>query len=506
MSNKLTILGISASLRNARRGLGNVDLINQLNSLDSKETLNAFLEQEAFSHLENFKVAGRTEKLPFDQMYTNLKKQKGNKGLSNSEVALASALWSAKELGVEIDHLSLSEYYTESGVKNEEELVQKLLEADGIILSSPVYFGDRSSLAQTFIELIRSNDKVKHSLKGKIFAGIAVGAKRNGGQETTLIYQLMDMLNVGLLGVGNDSETTSQYGGTGLAGDVGTMAKDSYGLDTSMGTGRRIARVVQMMNLGKDYQLQGKVRVQFWILQDKDGKAVSFINKLIEPHLEKIEPIIINVFENKIVRCIACDICPTHVDVDEEYRCIIKSKKDDFKDIHPNFLNSDAIIPVVYCPEDKNGLKSNYQNFIERTRYLRRGDYVMSDIITAPIVVEEVGVREHMDIRMITSLIRHHTIVSKPIISYVQNEELLNKTKIENDFEGLIETIKEVAKGRLIIYSKESDHLKYKPVGYVLSTVKDLEDEKLKKRNEMMLSRQENVSKMKADKLIRNAK
>ena len=103
------VLGVSASLRNARRGLGNKNLLEDILSINNEKDLKDYLSQQAFLHLQNFKEAGRTQNLPFDKMYTNLKKQKGNKGLSNSEVALVSALWSAKELGAEIDHISLSE-------------------------------------------------------------------------------------------------------------------------------------------------------------------------------------------------------------------------------------------------------------------------------------------------------------------------------------------------------------------------------------------------------------
>ena len=69
-----------------------------------------------------------------------------------------------------------------------------LRRADGILLSTPVYFGDRSSLSQRFIETIRSDAALCRDLAGRIYAGLAVGAKRNGGQETTLIYQMMDMV------------------------------------------------------------------------------------------------------------------------------------------------------------------------------------------------------------------------------------------------------------------------------------------------------------------------
>jgi len=230
---KCKIVGISASLRNARRGRGNESLVQELNSLSTEDELFEYLHEQASFHLENFVESGRKEQVPFDQLYRNLKRLRGDKGLSNSEIALSSALWSAKNTGVEIEHLSLSEYFLETKErKNIEDLKEKLLDADGIILSSPVYFGDRSSLAQSFYNYLREDKELLSSLKDKVYGGIAVGAKRNGGQETTLIYHLIDMLNIGFMGVGNDSETTSQYGGTGLAGDVGTMNKDSYGLAT----------------------------------------------------------------------------------------------------------------------------------------------------------------------------------------------------------------------------------------------------------------------------------
>ena len=314
---KPLILGVSASLRNARRGLGNKSLIEDIKQSKSEDELMNFLKQEAEVHLRNFQDSGRTESLPFDKMYSNLKKLKGNKGLSNSEVALTSALWSAHSLGCDIDHISLSEYYSESGVQNETEILQKLKDADGILISTPVYFGDRSSLGQTLIETIRKNPEWKAAVKGKVYAGLAVGAKRNGGQETTLIYQILDMLNVDMLCVGNDSETTSQYGGTGLAGDVGTMPSDDYGLATTMGTGRRISRVAQALSMGEEYKLRGKLKLQFWVLQDSEGYAVERIQKLISG--KDIDAEIVDLTTKTIHRCLACDICPTHVSTDDEY-------------------------------------------------------------------------------------------------------------------------------------------------------------------------------------------
>lgn len=484
------ILGVSASLRNARRGLGNASLIADIMALGTQEKLFEYIEQEAALHLQNFMDAGRKERLPFDAMYLNLRKMKGHKGLSNSEVALVTALWSAFQLGATIDHVSLSEYFSEtSTAKNIDELKAKMLEADGILLSGPVYFGDRGSLAQSFTNLIREDPALAKGLEGKVYAGIAVGAKRNGGQETTLIYQLLDMIACDFLGVGNDSETTSQYGGTGLAGDIGTMPKDRYGLDTSMGTGRRIARVVHMLKLAEHRRLKAKPHLMFWILQDRDSVALDCVHSLLAPYGDQIDASVFDISGKKIVRCLACDICPTHVDVDEEYRCIIKSGQDDMKEMHTEMLEADAIIPVAFSPRDRAGLRSNYQRFIERTRYFRRGDYVWSDLVSAPLVIEELGAVENMSIRMMTSMIRHHTIIRKPLNLYLQNGKELNRSDLVADFERLIGEVKRVTTARLLAYSSSVSTIKYNPVGYILSAAKDKEDETLQKRKGMLEGR-----------------
>lgn len=488
---KFKILGISASLRNARRGLGNASLIEDINSIGSEEELKTYITQEAEAHLQNFIEAGRKENKPFDEMYTDLKKLKGNKGLSNSEVALVSALWSAKELGAEIEHVSLSEYFSESKKsKNLDELKQKLREADGFLLSTPVYFGDRSSLSQSLVNLIRSDHQLRADMVGKVYAGIAVGAKRNGGQETALIYQLCDMIDCGLLGVGNDSDTTSQYGGTGHAGDVGTMQKDEYGLGTAMGTGRRIARVCGMIKMGQGYELNVKPKVLFWVLQDKDNLALNKVKELVQQFEGKIDATILDLMNKSVYRCIACDICPIEIDIDEVYRCIIKSPHDDLMPMHQDLLGYDAIIPVAYSSADRQGVLSTYQRFMERTRYFRRGDYVFSDLFTAPIVIEDIEANENLDIRMVTSMLRHHTIVAKPFKVALFNGSFLNWDSILEQFDDFVKLTRSLAASRIQTYSSKMENMKYRPVGYVLSARKDLEDEKLKKRRKMMDDRQ----------------
>ena len=47
--------------------------------------------------------------------------------------------------------------------------------------------------------------------------------------------------------------------------------------------------------------------------------------------------------------CLAFDICPTHLGPDDEYRCIIKNKKeiDATQSIHDLFINADLIVPIA---------------------------------------------------------------------------------------------------------------------------------------------------------------
>src|SRR5690606_11770291 len=75
------------------------------------------------------------------------------------------------------------------------ELEQAVATADGIVLSSPVYFGDRSSVANKLFQISGR----ENWLKSKVFGMLICGAKRNGGQETTNVFALTEALSQGAL-------------------------------------------------------------------------------------------------------------------------------------------------------------------------------------------------------------------------------------------------------------------------------------------------------------------
>src|ERR1700733_12061392 len=282
MERKPKVVALSASLRSARRGKGIQDFLEQLRRIPNEEAFFEYVASEAQIHYQQFIDAGREKGLAFDVIYQNLHKLTGSKGLSNSEIGVAAALWTAHRTGCDIDYVPLSDHFGPREMRHVDKLTERLRSADGLILGTPVYFGDRGSLAASFIDLLREPPELRSHVTGKPVSGVAVGAKRNGGQETTLIYQLAEFASFGMLAVGNDSETTSQYGGTIVAGDIGEGAKDRYGLKTAMGVGRRVARIAIEQSIAQKYEFRSQLRVTFWILQDANQFALNQVQALLQ--------------------------------------------------------------------------------------------------------------------------------------------------------------------------------------------------------------------------------
>ncbi len=502
---KTRILGLSASLRAARWKDTGKNLVQELAEVSNREKLDEFITDQAKIHLDQFIESGRRDGKAFDELYKDLRKKGGFRGLSNSEVMLVAALWGARELGADIEYLALSKYFPANGIaENIDELKSKLKLIDGLLISTPVYFGDRSSLSQQLIELIRSDNQLRADMEGKIYAGLSVGAKRNGGQETTLIYQMLDMINIGFLGVGNDSDTTSQYGGTAHAGDVGTIPKDIYGINTAIGTGKRIAKVARLNLMADQCELKDRLKIGLWILQDRNNEIVNLIGKSIHSLNPATETVQINLLTNNIRPCIACDVCPTHIGPDEEYRCIIKSNNDGLKNVHKELLWADILVPALYSPKNRKDLVSVYQQFMERTRYLRRGDYVFSDQLVVPLIFSDIDSHENLHIRTMTSFIRHHTIMYKPIIGWLKNGKLLNGEEVESELNKACSLGYRLTSGRLMNASVDADATSYRPVGYVLSQEKDNEDESILARKSAIQERNENIVNESRKRLLKN--
>lgn len=123
-----------------------------------------------------------------------------------------------------------------------QELTEIVKEADGIIMSSPVYFGDMTGLAKTFIDRLRPLRNI-HAFKYKVCGAISTGGFRNGGQETT-IHSIYDFFLIqGGIVVGDD-RPTAHYGATG----VGNTSEDDVAIETCNHLASRMIDVLSKIN------------------------------------------------------------------------------------------------------------------------------------------------------------------------------------------------------------------------------------------------------------------
>ena len=81
----------------------------------------------------------------------------------------------------------------------------KLVSADAIIVSSPVYFGNVTAQLKALFDRSVMLRRAGFKLKGKVGAAIAVGGSRNGGQEKTIqaIHDWMHVHGMVIIGDGD---------------------------------------------------------------------------------------------------------------------------------------------------------------------------------------------------------------------------------------------------------------------------------------------------------------
>jgi multimeric flavodoxin WrbA len=117
----------------------------------------------------------------------------------------------------------------------------KMIEADGILLGSPVYFTDVSANMKGFIERSGFVSKANGYLfKNKV--GAAVVAVRRAGAVRTFdtlnhLFQYAQMIIVG-----------SSYWNIGIGRDVGQVKEDEEGLNTMKTLGQNIAWLLKKIH------------------------------------------------------------------------------------------------------------------------------------------------------------------------------------------------------------------------------------------------------------------
>jgi multimeric flavodoxin WrbA len=175
---------------------------------------------------------------------------------SNTETLVTEALQSARAVGVETELVNLRSAEIEPCVacdicKATGEcaiyddvggILEKMVDSQGLIIGSPVYFGNVTSQLKMLMDRTRPL-RIDFKLNNKVGGAISTGGSRNGGQETTIaaIHEFLLIHDAIIVG---DGASMAHYGGTG----VGTTAEDEVGMETSRNLGKRVAELAMKLN------------------------------------------------------------------------------------------------------------------------------------------------------------------------------------------------------------------------------------------------------------------
>lgn len=174
----------------------------------------------------------------------------------NTETLVTEALQSARAAGAETELVKLGSAEIEPCVACDickatgecaiyddvDGILEKMVDSQGLIIGSPVYFGNVTSQLKMLMDRSRPL-RMDFKLKNKVGGAISTGGSRNGGQETTItaIHEFLLIQDAIIVG---DGAPMAHYGGTG----VGVTAEDEAGMQTSRNLGKRVAELAIKLN------------------------------------------------------------------------------------------------------------------------------------------------------------------------------------------------------------------------------------------------------------------
>ncbi len=117
----------------------------------------------------------------------------------------------------------------------------------GLIIGSPVYFGNMSSLCKAFLERLMVFRKDGFALSNKVAGVLAVGGARNGGQELTITSIHTSLYGQEMIIVG-ESRPTAHFGPcVWNSREFEGVTDDEVGMTATRNLGRRVAQVALMV-------------------------------------------------------------------------------------------------------------------------------------------------------------------------------------------------------------------------------------------------------------------
>jgi NAD(P)H dehydrogenase (quinone) len=125
-----------------------------------------------------------------------------------------------------------------------------LLQADGIIVGSPVYFGTIAAAVKAFFEdwQFRFDFYPSRPLRDKVGAVFATGGQSAGGRELAMLGMLAAMLHQWMLIVSGESPI-----GASAATESKPIPIDEHELAEAHALGRRVAEVARIVRQGKNH-------------------------------------------------------------------------------------------------------------------------------------------------------------------------------------------------------------------------------------------------------------
>ncbi len=130
-----------------------------------------------------------------------------------------------------------------------QEVLDKMVAADGILVATPVYFGLPTDLFSKFIMRTRPLRHQDFKLANRPVGVMAVAGRRSGGAETAIIATWLPFVRNGCLVVGN-GDGTCQFGAYGWAGARGHVLSDEWGLEQSFQTAERVFTLARLLKAG----------------------------------------------------------------------------------------------------------------------------------------------------------------------------------------------------------------------------------------------------------------
>jgi multimeric flavodoxin WrbA len=178
--------------------------------------------------------------------------RKGRTTAEAVQIALAAAQESVP--GLQVEFIDLAEFRIPGNVAagiplapgeqdDFSELLPRLNDPSiiGIIIGSPVYFGNMSALCKAFLDRCMALRSDGFKWRNKVAGVMAVGNARNGGQELTIASIKIALQGQDVLAVGTGAPSVRI--GASLWNQEDSIAGDTLGMDTAKDLGRNVAAI-----------------------------------------------------------------------------------------------------------------------------------------------------------------------------------------------------------------------------------------------------------------------